>query len=63
LVSVGKSFKPIRYLSYEIFYDYYAFQQRQKVSKKALAAQLKTNPQSQIRNYKLTQLVQNESQN
>jgi hypothetical protein len=25
--------------------------------------QLKTNPQPQIRNYKLTQLVQNESQN
>jgi putative endopeptidase len=35
---------PIRYLSYEVFYVYYAFQQRQKVSKKALAAQLKTNP-------------------
>lgn len=35
---------PIRYLSFEVFYVYYAFQQRQKVSKKALAAQLKTNP-------------------
>jgi len=35
---------PIRYLSYEVFYVYYAFQQRQKVSKKALDAQLKTNP-------------------
>jgi len=35
---------PIRHLSYEAFYTYYAFQQRQKVSKKALAAQLKTNP-------------------
>jgi putative endopeptidase len=35
---------PIRELSYEGFYTYYAFQQRQKVSKKALTAQLKTNP-------------------
>ena len=35
---------PIRELSYEGFYTYYAFQQRQKVSKKALSAQLKTNP-------------------
>jgi putative endopeptidase len=35
---------PIRYLSYEGFYTYYAFQQRQVVTKKALAAQLKTNP-------------------
>ena len=35
---------PIRYSSYEIFYIYYAFQQKQKVSKRALSAQLKTNP-------------------
>ena len=35
---------PIRSLSYEAFYTYFAFQQRQKVAKKALAAQLKTNP-------------------
>jgi predicted metalloendopeptidase len=35
---------PIRYLSYEGFYTYFAFQQRQVVTKKALAAQLKTNP-------------------
>ena len=35
---------PIRYLSYEGFYTYFAFQQRQVVGKKALAAQLKTNP-------------------
>jgi predicted metalloendopeptidase len=35
---------PIRYLSYEVFYTYFAFQQRQKVGKKALSAQLKTNP-------------------
>jgi putative endopeptidase len=35
---------PIRYVSYEVFYIYYAFQQKQKVSKKALSAQLKTNP-------------------
>ena len=35
---------PIRYFSYEAFYTYYAFQQRQVVTKKALAAQLKTNP-------------------
>jgi predicted metalloendopeptidase len=35
---------PIRDLSYQGFYTYFAFQQRQKVSKKALSAQLKTNP-------------------
>jgi len=35
---------PIRYVSYEMFYIHYAFQQKQKVSKKALSAQLKTNP-------------------
>jgi putative endopeptidase len=35
---------PIRYLSYEGFYTYFAFQQRQIVGKKALRAQLKTNP-------------------
>ena len=35
---------PIRYLSYEAFFVYYAFQQRQMVKKKALTAQLKTNP-------------------
>jgi predicted metalloendopeptidase len=35
---------PIRYDSYEIFYIYFAFQQKQKVSKKALPAQLKSNP-------------------
>jgi predicted metalloendopeptidase len=35
---------PIRYFSYEIFYTYFAFQQKQMVSKKALSAQLKTNP-------------------
>ena len=35
---------PIRYLSYEGFYTYFAFQQRQEVGKKSLRAQLKTNP-------------------
>jgi predicted metalloendopeptidase len=40
----NKDLIPIRYLSYEVFYTYYAFQQRQFVSKKALSAQLKTNP-------------------
>jgi putative endopeptidase len=35
---------PIRYFSYEVFYTYFAYQQRQLVSKKALPAQLKTNP-------------------
>ena len=35
---------PIRYVSYETFYIFFAFQQKQKVSKKALSAQLKTNP-------------------
>jgi len=40
----NKDLIPIRYLSFEGFYVYYAFQQKQQVSKKALAAQLKTNP-------------------
>ena len=35
---------PIRALSYEGFYTYFAFQQKQLVGKKAIAAQLKTNP-------------------
>ena len=35
---------PIRGLSYEGFYTYFAFQQKQLVGKKAIAAQLKTNP-------------------
>ena len=35
---------PIRALSYEAFYTYYAFQQKQYVGKKAISAQLKTNP-------------------
>jgi predicted metalloendopeptidase len=35
---------PIRALSYEAFYTYFAFQQRQVVNKKAISAQLKTNP-------------------
>jgi putative endopeptidase len=40
----NKDLIPIRYLSFEAFYTYYAFQQKQRVGKKALAAQLKTNP-------------------
>jgi predicted metalloendopeptidase len=35
---------PIKALSYEGFYTYFAFQQKQLVGKKAIAAQLKTNP-------------------
>lgn len=35
---------PIRALSYEGFYTYFAFQQKQFVGKKAISAQLKTNP-------------------
>jgi putative endopeptidase len=35
---------PIQTLSFEAFYTYFAIQQRQQVGKKALAAQLKTNP-------------------
>ena len=35
---------PIRYLSFEAFFIYYAVQQRQFLYKKALLAQLKTNP-------------------
>ena len=35
---------PIKKLSFETFFFYFAFQQRQKLSKKALENQLKTNP-------------------
>jgi putative endopeptidase len=35
---------PIKLFSYEVFYTYFAFQQKQLISKKALSAQLKTNP-------------------
>lgn len=35
---------PIRNFSFDAYYTYFAFQQTQKVSKKSLRAQLKTNP-------------------
>lgn len=35
---------PIQRLSFEAFFVYFAAQQRQKISKRAIAAQLKTNP-------------------
>jgi predicted metalloendopeptidase len=35
---------PIRKFGYEAFYTYFAYQQRQLVGKKALSAQLKSNP-------------------
>jgi putative endopeptidase len=35
---------PIRYLGFEAFFTYFAFHQKQFVSKKAISAQLKTNP-------------------
>lgn len=40
----NKDIAAIRAISYDAFYTYFAYQQRQKVTKKALAAQLKTNP-------------------
>jgi len=40
----NKNLYPIRQLSFEAFYTYFAFQQKQFVGKKALSAQLKTNP-------------------
>lgn len=40
----NQSLIPIKNLSYQEFYTYFAFQQRQMVKKQALAAQLKTNP-------------------
>jgi predicted metalloendopeptidase len=39
-----KDLIPIRALSYEGFYTYFAYQQKQLVGKKAISAQLKTNP-------------------
>jgi len=40
----NKDIAHIRSISFDAFYTYFAYQQRQKVTKKALAAQLKTNP-------------------
>ena len=40
----NKDITPIRNFSYEAFYTYYALHQRQVITKKALSAQLKTNP-------------------
>jgi putative endopeptidase len=40
----NKDLIPIKYLSFEVFYVYFAFQQKQVIRKKALSAQLKTNP-------------------
>lgn len=40
----NRDLTPIRSLSYNMFYVYFARQQRQKVEKSALRAQLKTNP-------------------
>ena len=35
---------PIQYLSYQAFFTFFAVQSRQKISKRAILAQLKTNP-------------------
>lgn len=40
----NKDLIPIRALSFEAFYTYFAFQQRQFVKKKSVSAQIKTNP-------------------
>lgn len=40
----NKDLISIRALSYEAFYTYFAFQQKQFINKKSISAQLKTNP-------------------
>ena len=40
----NKDILPIRALSFDIFFVYFAFQMRQKISEGAMVAQLKTNP-------------------
>jgi predicted metalloendopeptidase len=40
----NKDVLPIRALSFEAFFTYFAWQWRQQINKKAIAAQLKTNP-------------------
>jgi predicted metalloendopeptidase len=40
----NNDFKQISKLSFEAFYTYYAIHQKQKISKKAINSQLKTNP-------------------
>jgi putative endopeptidase len=41
---VNEDIIPIRSLSFQIFYIYYAMQERQYIAKRAIEAQLKTNP-------------------
>lgn len=40
----GNEIIPVKRLSYELYYIYLAIQQRQHINKKAISAQLKTNP-------------------
>jgi len=40
----NKDILPIQDLSFKMFFTFFAFQQRQKISKRAISAQLKTNP-------------------
>jgi predicted metalloendopeptidase len=40
----NKDILPIKDLSFKMFFTFFAFQQKQKISKQAISAQLKTNP-------------------
>jgi len=40
----NKDILPIKDLSFKMFFVFFAFQQKQKISKRAISAQLKTNP-------------------
>jgi len=40
----NKDILPIQRLSFEVFFVYFAFQQRQQINKKFIASQLRTNP-------------------
>jgi predicted metalloendopeptidase len=40
----NKDILPIKDLSFKMFFVFFAFQQRQKISKQAISAQMKTNP-------------------
>jgi endothelin-converting enzyme/putative endopeptidase len=40
----NKDILPIKDLSFKMFFTFFAFQQKQKISKRAISAQLKTNP-------------------
>ena len=40
----NKSILPVKDLSFKMFYTFFAFQERQKINKRAILSELETNP-------------------